>query len=212
VVADLIENLPADWFRGWRGWLARLDGITAPHPGAPREWRASFVDRRAARAAAPDAAAACWRAHRPASRRIGRRAKVRRRAEDTMIDRRALLLLALASALVVAGCESTPPAQSAGPASAPAAKAPPAPPGTQAPMPAPAQPAEARKPQAPEATAPMSIIDAQEQLTKLGYDPGPADGMFGPRTSGALRKFQRDHHLRETGTLDSATIEALRKS
>jgi hypothetical protein len=50
IFADLIENLPRDWFKGWRGGLARLDGIVAPHPGAPREWRASFVRRRAARA------------------------------------------------------------------------------------------------------------------------------------------------------------------
>jgi Domain of unknown function (DUF4336) len=49
--ADLIENLPRDWFKGWRGMIARLDGIVAPNPGAPREWRASFLDRRAARAA-----------------------------------------------------------------------------------------------------------------------------------------------------------------
>ena len=49
--ADLIENLPRDWFKGWRGILARLDGIVAPDPGAPREWRASFFNRRAARAA-----------------------------------------------------------------------------------------------------------------------------------------------------------------
>ncbi len=51
IFADLIENLPRDWFKGWRGLLARLDGIVAPHPGAPREWRASFIDRGAARAA-----------------------------------------------------------------------------------------------------------------------------------------------------------------
>ena len=49
--ADLIENFPPGWFEGWRGALARLDGIVAPHPGAPREWRASFVRRKAARAA-----------------------------------------------------------------------------------------------------------------------------------------------------------------
>jgi hypothetical protein len=49
--ADLIENFPHDWFKGWRGFVARLDGIVAPSPGAPREWRASFVNRRAARAA-----------------------------------------------------------------------------------------------------------------------------------------------------------------
>lgn len=51
IFADLIENLPRDWFRGWRGFVARLDGIVAPNPGAPREWRASFTDRRSARAA-----------------------------------------------------------------------------------------------------------------------------------------------------------------
>jgi hypothetical protein len=50
IFADLIENFPHDWFKGWRGLLARLDGIVAPKCGAPREWRASFLDRRAARA------------------------------------------------------------------------------------------------------------------------------------------------------------------
>jgi len=47
----IIQNLPSDWFKGWRGAVARLDGICAPIPGAPREWRASFLNRRAARAA-----------------------------------------------------------------------------------------------------------------------------------------------------------------
>lgn len=51
IFADLIENLPRGHFKGWRGVLARLDGIVEPNPGAPREWRASFLDRRAARAA-----------------------------------------------------------------------------------------------------------------------------------------------------------------
>ncbi len=51
IFADLIQNFPRDWFRGWRGVAARLDGICAPHPGAPREWRAMFFNRRAARAA-----------------------------------------------------------------------------------------------------------------------------------------------------------------
>lgn len=51
IFADLIQNFSPDWFKGWRGVIARLDGICAPHPGAPREWRASFLNRRAARAA-----------------------------------------------------------------------------------------------------------------------------------------------------------------
>jgi len=49
--ADLIQNFPRDWFKGWRGVVARLGGIVAPHPGAPRDWRTSFLGRRAARAA-----------------------------------------------------------------------------------------------------------------------------------------------------------------
>jgi Domain of unknown function (DUF4336) len=51
IFADLIQNFPRDWFKGWRGVVARLDGIVAPTPGPPREWRASFINRRAARAA-----------------------------------------------------------------------------------------------------------------------------------------------------------------
>ena len=49
--ADLIQNFPRDWFKGWRGVLARLGGIVAPNPSTPRDWRASFLDRGAARAA-----------------------------------------------------------------------------------------------------------------------------------------------------------------
>jgi hypothetical protein len=48
--ADLIQNFPRDWFKGWRGCLARHSGIVAPNPGAPVDWRASFLNRRAARA------------------------------------------------------------------------------------------------------------------------------------------------------------------
>jgi Domain of unknown function (DUF4336) len=50
IFADLIENFPPGWFSGWRGFVARLDGIVAPNHGAPREWRASFLRRRLARA------------------------------------------------------------------------------------------------------------------------------------------------------------------
>ncbi len=52
IFTDLIENFPPGWFKGWRGFLARIDGIVAPHPGAPRELRWSFLfHRRQARAA-----------------------------------------------------------------------------------------------------------------------------------------------------------------
>jgi hypothetical protein len=42
IFADLIENFRPGWFKGWKGWLARLDGIVMPHGGAPREWRFTF--------------------------------------------------------------------------------------------------------------------------------------------------------------------------
>jgi hypothetical protein len=49
--ADLIQNFPRDWFKGWRGVLARLGGIVAPNPGTPSDWRSTFINRRAARIA-----------------------------------------------------------------------------------------------------------------------------------------------------------------
>lgn len=50
IFADLIENFDPGWFKGWKGWLARLDGIVMPHGGAPREWRFTFA-KKVARAA-----------------------------------------------------------------------------------------------------------------------------------------------------------------
>jgi hypothetical protein len=55
LVADLIQAFDDRFLHErWSWWgrpLARLDGITAANPGAPREWRLSFIDRDAARAA-----------------------------------------------------------------------------------------------------------------------------------------------------------------
>lgn len=49
--ADAIQNFPRDWFTGWRGVVCRLGGIVGPNPGMPRDWRSTFLNRRAARAA-----------------------------------------------------------------------------------------------------------------------------------------------------------------
>jgi hypothetical protein len=48
---DLIENFSPDWFKGWRGRIARWDGIVSPDFGAPRELRWTFLRRKSARAA-----------------------------------------------------------------------------------------------------------------------------------------------------------------
>ena len=50
IFADLIQNFRRDWFKRWRGLVARLGGIVAPNPSAPHDLRMSFLNRRAARA------------------------------------------------------------------------------------------------------------------------------------------------------------------
>jgi Putative peptidoglycan binding domain len=54
-----------------------------------------------------------------------------------------------------------------------------------------------------------SIRSAQSALNAQGYDAGTVDGQYGPATRNALLKFQADKGLTQTGTLDSATLNAL---
>jgi peptidoglycan hydrolase-like protein with peptidoglycan-binding domain len=54
-----------------------------------------------------------------------------------------------------------------------------------------------------------TTLQAQERLAALGFDPGTADGIMGPRTRAAIRAYQRRSGLRVTGTLDSATVQGL---
>lgn len=54
-----------------------------------------------------------------------------------------------------------------------------------------------------------TILEAQEILAGLGYEPGPRDGVLSLRTRGAIRRFQSDSGLPDTGALDDATQAAL---
>lgn len=54
--------------------------------------------------------------------------------------------------------------------------------------------------QAPARGSPQ-VARTQSDLIRLGYDPGPIDGLMGPRTSAALRAYQRDHGLAADGRL-----------
>ena len=47
-------------------------------------------------------------------------------------------------------------------------------------------------------------------LRSAGFDPGGADGLFGPRTRAAIRAWQSSRGGRATGYLDSPAVEALR--
>jgi hypothetical protein len=55
LVCDLIQKFNPRTARGLRGLLMRLDGLVGPDGSTPREWRASFWNRRAARAALREA-------------------------------------------------------------------------------------------------------------------------------------------------------------
>jgi carboxyl-terminal processing protease len=49
----------------------------------------------------------------------------------------------------------------------------------------------------------------QKALQDKGMDPGPVDGIMGPKTSAALKAFQKDQKLTESGRLDDQTREKL---
>jgi N-acetylmuramoyl-L-alanine amidase len=55
------------------------------------------------------------------------------------------------------------------------------------------------------------VTGLQERLLELGYDAGPADGIFGPGTEVGLRAFQRDYGLTSDGTCGPGTLRALRQ-
>jgi TPR repeat protein/S1-C subfamily serine protease len=55
----------------------------------------------------------------------------------------------------------------------------------------------------------LRIRVIQWQLTGLGYDPGPADGIIGPKTRAAIRAFQSDVGLPVDGEISDALTAAL---
>ena len=54
-----------------------------------------------------------------------------------------------------------------------------------------------------------SVRRMQERLNELGYDCGKADGVFGADTQRALRYFQGDAGLKESGVATETTLETL---
>lgn len=53
------------------------------------------------------------------------------------------------------------------------------------------------------------VRGAQQRLFNLGFDPGPLDGILGPKTENAIRAFQKAHDLNESGRMDPETAEKL---
>lgn len=46
---------------------------------------------------------------------------------------------------------------------------------------------------------PQLVAGIQSKLSGLGYDPGPVDGAMGPRTTEAIRLYQKDNSLLTDG-------------
>jgi N-acetylmuramoyl-L-alanine amidase len=53
------------------------------------------------------------------------------------------------------------------------------------------------------------VPGVQARLANLGWNPGPVDGVVGPRTRRAIRAFQRSCGLRPTGSIDDALLAKL---
>lgn len=49
----------------------------------------------------------------------------------------------------------------------------------------------------------------QEALESKGFDPGPIDGIHGPRTTSAVMEYQRSENLAVTGRADAETLTRL---
>jgi len=59
-------------------------------------------------------------------------------------------------------------------------------------------------------TASEQVKSAQKMLKVLGYDPGREDGYFDDKTSEAVKQFQKDKELEETGSLkEESTMELM---
>jgi len=56
----------------------------------------------------------------------------------------------------------------------------------------------------------ITIFELQERLSGLGYKLGEVDGVNGPRTIDALKRFQSDNKLPVTGAIDAETVRRLR--
>ena len=56
---------------------------------------------------------------------------------------------------------------------------------------------------------PEVVRAAQQSLNAKGYKSGAPDGKMGPVTHAAIRKYQQDKGIEETGTLDESTLTHL---
>lgn len=56
-----------------------------------------------------------------------------------------------------------------------------------------------------------TVLETEERLFDLGYDPGPIDGVLTDQTRAALRDYQRDSALPVNGRMTWAVVENMRR-
>ncbi|WP_180966901.1 TerB N-terminal domain-containing protein [Cohaesibacter celericrescens] len=66
-------------------------------------------------------------------------------------------------------------------------------------------------PASPSFSQDLELLQVQKFLAEQGYNPGPADGLYGNRTKNALQTYQQASGLPETGMLDAATLEMIER-
>jgi peptidoglycan hydrolase-like protein with peptidoglycan-binding domain len=84
---------------------------------------------------------------------------------------------------------------------------------SQAPAPVPVSPTVAARPAAPDLSRNLTrgeMREAQTLLKAAGYDPGPADGLMGPKTRTAIASFGESHGVELTPEPQLKLLEALR--
>ncbi len=57
-----------------------------------------------------------------------------------------------------------------------------------------------------------AVKHTEQKLKKLGFNTGPADGLFSKNTAVAVRRFQKKHHLKQTGEVGAGTMKAIDKA
>ena len=55
------------------------------------------------------------------------------------------------------------------------------------------------------------VREIQAKLESLGYDPGPVDGVFGPQTVSAVKRYEMAIGREPTGAVDQRLLERLRQ-
>lgn len=55
----------------------------------------------------------------------------------------------------------------------------------------------------------QTVRQVQQALADKGHDPGPVDGVMGPRTRAAVEAYQRSQNLSSSSGLDQRTLDSL---